>query len=76
MDPDHDLICDLYPWMVQVMEDQVKENYFKILCDDDSGREIFDEFWPVVPKHCWSSEPDVKYMWEDFNLLKEEPWIF
>jgi len=24
MDPDHDLICDLYPWMGQVMEDQVK----------------------------------------------------
>ena len=75
MDPDHDLICDLYPWMVQVMEDQVKENYFKILCDDNSGRELFDEFWPCVPKHCWSNESEVQYMWEDFCLINDEPWI-
>ncbi len=75
MDPDHNLICELFPWLTEVMEDRVKENYFKILCDSTGSREIFDDFLKCVPKYTWSNESEVRYMWGDFNLMRDEPWI-
>ena len=72
MDADHDLICEVFPWLTEFMEDQVKDNYFKML---GGSKADFDDFWECVPKHCWPNEAEVQYMWEDFMLMRDEPWI-
>ena len=76
MDADHDLICEVFPWLTEVMEEQVRDNYFDMLCDDPSGKTVFNEFWECVPKHVWPNPSEVKYMWEDYLLLTYEPWVF
>lgn len=78
MDPDHDLICDMYPWFTSVMEDSVRDNYYDMLCgksDDTVLKAFFNKFWECVPKHVWPIQAEVQYMWEDFVLVNYEPWI-
>jgi hypothetical protein len=77
MDPDHDLICELYPWFTPVMEDNVRDNYYDIVCGDPDplAKKNFNSFWEGVPKHVWPIPAEVQYMWEDYCLIYDEPWI-
>ena len=77
MDPDHDLICELYPWFTSIMEDNVRDNYYDMVCGDPDplAKTFFNSFWEGVPKHVWPNPAEVQYMWDDYCLIYDEPWI-
>jgi len=55
----------------------VRDNYYDMVCGDPDPlvKTFFNSFWEGVPKHAWPNPAEVQYMWEDYCLIYDEPWI-
>lgn len=70
---------ELYPWIAAASKAQVRDEYFRYFCGNDNSddtKKLFYDFWETVPDYILDEDPEeLDYMWNNYLMLLEEPWI-
>lgn len=70
---------ELYPWIAAASKAHLRDEYFVYFCGNDNSddtKKLFYDFWETVPDYILDEDPEeLDYMWNNYLMLLEEPWI-